>query len=322
MPRQAKQADAYFQQRYGQTLEELFDDSKYQLMHIEMFPHHIIHAECIGGDIDLLLNRRVNVGFFPWRFVDGESSIGRCVAMVEDDEYEALMAQKASMALTKFGDAYDPAHVQSLNQTGRRTLMQAFTAACAQFAVTPLDHGGQCGQGRGLDAAGRSTRAARNSSCCPETLTTGFAPGPAVGVAELWDLADTLPGRQSEPLAEVARDLGIYLVFGAYERGPERGIVYNSAALLGPDGHLLGVYRKTHLFPTERQAAGGWSTPGNDPVVVETPLANIGLSICYDGDFPELYPGRSADGRGGHRPAERLAALLRDLGADEPGARL
>jgi arylformamidase len=116
MPRQAKQADAYFQQHYGQKLEERFDDSKYQLMHIEMFPHHIIHAECIGGDIDLLLNRRVNIAFFPWRFVDGESSIGRCVAMVEDDEYAALMAQKASMALTKFGDAYDPAHVQSLNQ--------------------------------------------------------------------------------------------------------------------------------------------------------------------------------------------------------------
>ncbi|MGB8647822.1 MAG: carbon-nitrogen hydrolase family protein, partial [Anaerolineae bacterium] len=42
-------------------------------------------------------------------------------------------------------------------------------------------------------------------------------------------------------------------------------------------------------FPTERRAAGGWSTPGQCSVVVETPLANIGLSICYDGDFPELY---------------------------------
>ena len=45
----------------------------------------------------------------------------------------------------------------------------------------------------------------------------------------------------------------------------------------------------THLFPVERQAAGGWSTPGVEPVVVETPLAAIGITICYDGDFPELY---------------------------------
>jgi kynurenine formamidase len=115
-PRQAKQADAWFRKRYGQSLEERFDESKYQLMHIEMFPHHIIHAECIGGDIDLLVNRRVQIAFFPWRFVDGESSIGRCVAMVDDAEYDELMKRKAELPHTKFGDAYDPAHVENLNR--------------------------------------------------------------------------------------------------------------------------------------------------------------------------------------------------------------
>ena len=116
MPRQARQAEAYFQQKYGQGLADVFDDSKYQLMHIEMFPHGIIHAECIGGEIDLLVNRRVQVGFFPWRFVDGESSIGRCVAFVEDDEYDELMAKKAALPKTKFGDAYNPAHVENLRK--------------------------------------------------------------------------------------------------------------------------------------------------------------------------------------------------------------
>ena len=77
--------------------------------------------------------------------------------------------------------------------------------------------------------------------------------------------------------------------FRTYERGEERGVVYNSAALIDPRGEVIGVYRKTHLFPTERKSAGGWSTPGNKPVVVETELGNIGLTICYDGDFPELY---------------------------------
>jgi len=116
MPRQAKEADAHFLKKYGQSLEERFDDSKYQLMHIEMFPHGIIHAECIGGELDLLLNRRATVGFFPWRFVDGESSIGRCVAFVEDDEYEELMRLKDSaMGITRFGDAFNPAHVERLN---------------------------------------------------------------------------------------------------------------------------------------------------------------------------------------------------------------
>jgi len=88
-------------------------------MHIEMFPDHIIHAECIGGEIDLLLNRRTTVGFFPWRFVDCESSIGRCVAFVDDEEYEELMKLKAILPVTSFGDAYNPAHVERINALSR-----------------------------------------------------------------------------------------------------------------------------------------------------------------------------------------------------------
>jgi kynurenine formamidase len=122
MPRQAKQAEKVFQKKFGKSLEEFFDDSKYQLMHIEMFPEGIIHAECFGGELDLLLNRRVKVGFFPWRFVDGESSIGRAVAFVEDHEYEELMAKKATMAKTKFGDAFEPKHVESINKLSKANL--------------------------------------------------------------------------------------------------------------------------------------------------------------------------------------------------------
>jgi hypothetical protein len=115
MPRQARQADKHFKKKYGMPLAEYFDDTKYQLMHIEMFPYGIIHAECLGGELDLLLNRRAQVAFFPWRFVDGESSIGRCVAFVEDEEYEALDAKRAQLPSTRFGDAYNPSHVERLN---------------------------------------------------------------------------------------------------------------------------------------------------------------------------------------------------------------
>jgi arylformamidase len=122
MPRQARQADYVFNKKHGMPLAQFFDDSKYQLMHLEMFPHGIIHAECIGGDIDLLVNRRVQIGFFPWRFVDGESSIGRCVAFVDDDEYEDLMAHKDSLPKTKFGDAFNPEHVERINHLTRLNL--------------------------------------------------------------------------------------------------------------------------------------------------------------------------------------------------------
>lgn len=104
MPRQAEEADAHFRKVFGKPLAEVFTPDKYQLMHIEMFPHHIIHAECMGGDIDLLLNQRATIGCFPWRFVDGESCIARIVAFVEDDRYEQLLARKKALALTKHGD--------------------------------------------------------------------------------------------------------------------------------------------------------------------------------------------------------------------------
>jgi beta-ureidopropionase len=137
----------------------------------------------------------------------------------------------------------------------------------------------------------------------PETLTTGFVPN--VGKLDLWDLVDAIPGRLTEPLQQVSQELGIYLVFGTYERGAEREIVYNSAAMLGPNGDVLGVYRKTHLFPTE---ACGWSAPGSEPVVVHTPLASIGMTICFDGDFPELY---RAEAIMGAEVIARPSALLR-----------
>jgi len=185
--------------------------------------------------------------------------------------------------------------------------MQQFIIACAQFAITPM-----AVRENVQKAVAWVERAAQETGArlivLPETVTTGFIPGcPA---AELWDRVDTLPGRTTEPVAAAARGLGVYVVFPTYERGPERGVVYNSASLLGPDGELLGVYRKTHLFPTERLSGGGWSTPGREPVVVKTELANVGLTICYDGDFPELY---RCEAIRGAEVIARPAALLRSF---------
>jgi arylformamidase len=104
MPRQLKECQAHFRTKYGMELEEFYDDSKYQLMHIELFNHGIIHAECLGGDIDLLLNQRCTIGCFPWRFVEGESCISRIVAFVDEKRHAKLMEQKKKAKLTKFGD--------------------------------------------------------------------------------------------------------------------------------------------------------------------------------------------------------------------------
>lgn len=104
MPQYAEECDAHFKDKYGKGLHDIYTPDKYQLMHLEMFPHGIVHAECVGGDIDLVLNRRVTVGCFPWRFVQGESCVARIVAFVEDDEHKELMDKKAKCKLTKYGD--------------------------------------------------------------------------------------------------------------------------------------------------------------------------------------------------------------------------
>ena len=89
-------------------------------------------------------------------------------------------------------------------------------------------------------------------------------------------------------MQEAARAAGVHVVWGSYERGPQRGVVFNSAALIGPDGDLLGVYRKTHPYCTELRSRGGWVTPGDEVCVVDTALGRIGMIICFDGDYPEL----------------------------------
>lgn len=164
--------------------------------------------------------------------------------------------------------------------------MQRFVVACAQLPIQPLRIAENTE--RALELVARAVReTGARLVVLPETVTTGFTPG--VSARELWSLVEPMPGPLLERVGRATAALGVYLAFPAYERGPEEGIVYNSVALLGPDGAMLGRYRKTHLFPTERLAGGGWSTPGHEPCVVSTPLAEIGLTICYDGDFPELY---------------------------------
>ncbi len=116
----------------------------------------------------------------------------------------------------------------------------------------------------------------------PESITTGFVPG--MSVEDLWKSVDAIPGRTTEKICQAARRLGVYVVFPTYERGEEKNIVYNSAALISSKGEVLGVYRKTHPFPGERS----WTTAGYETPVWDTEIGKIGIVICYDGDFPEL----------------------------------
>jgi predicted amidohydrolase len=85
------------------------------------------------------------------------------------------------------------------------------------------------------------------------------------------------------------------LVAGGFpERTDDPERPHNTALLLGPDGSQLTTYRKIHLFDVDLGSGGSYSesaatTPGSDVVVADVLGFRLGLSICYDVRFPELY---------------------------------
>lgn len=113
--------------------------------------------------------------------------------------------------------------------------------------------------------------------------------------AEEPSIAEDIPGPTSSRLAALARQLRIYLVAGSFpECSPGQPRAYNTSLLLDPAGEILARYRKIHLFDIDLAGAVSVresdSRQGGDTVVTAaTPLGTIGLSICYDLRFPELY---------------------------------
>ena len=168
--------------------------------------------------------------------------------------------------------------------------MKSFVAAAVQIAPRPGPLTAEVVKGNLAHAVEQVERCVERTGAelvvLPETASTGFTP--RLDAEQLWDVVSEVPGPVTEPLQEVARRLGIHLVWGTYERGPERGTVYNASVFIGPSGEVRGVYRKTHLFVGERADAGGWVTPGDSVTVVDTELGRIGMVICFDGDYPEL----------------------------------
>jgi predicted amidohydrolase len=97
------------------------------------------------------------------------------------------------------------------------------------------------------------------------------------------DVAEAVPGPSTEFFGALARKHGMYIVAGLYERAAH--LVYNVAALIGPDGKLAGKYRKVCL-PTNEVARG--VAPGHDTPVFDTRFGKLGMMVCYDGFFPEV----------------------------------
>ena len=107
--------------------------------------------------------------------------------------------------------------------------------------------------------------------------------------------AAPIPGPTTAPFQAVARDTGAWILAGTHaEASGDPARPYNTAVLLAPDGSVAATYRKLHLFdiavvdgPADTESAR--VTPGEEGVVAEAAGALMGLTICYDLRFPELY---------------------------------
>lgn len=125
-----------------------------------------------------------------------------------------------------------------------------------------------------------------------------------VALPELWNChglesvyrenAEPVPGPTTEFMGELAREVGIYLLGGSVLEGePGADRLSNTSTLFAPSGEMVALYRKIHLFDvkvSDREYLESASiAPGEEIVTAKAGATTIGLSVCYDVRFPELY---------------------------------
>ncbi|MGI5441700.1 carbon-nitrogen hydrolase family protein [Streptomyces shenzhenensis] len=148
----------------------------------------------------------------------------------------------------------------------------------------------------------------RNLETCLRLIDRAAAQGgQLVVLPELWTglgysgpdcyraIAEPVPGPTTELLASKAREHGLHIVGSLYAEASGGGH-HNLAPLIGPDGKILGSYAKTHLFdaPDRVDIPGGIRESdkvlaGDDLPVFDTELGPLGLTVCSDLRFPEVY---------------------------------
>ena len=143
----------------------------------------------------------------------------------------------------------------------------------------------------------------------PELATTGYEMG-----VRFTDVAERVPGPAVNLLAQRAADYSTHIVFGLVTKEKVESTIYNAAAVIGPDGEILGEYRKLHLPGEERLAfRSGFRLP-----VFETTFGQIGILLGWDLAFPETARCLALDGaellcvcaNWGHAPAEEREGFI------------
>lgn len=161
--------------------------------------------------------------------------------------------------------------------------MKDFTLAVGQWPVVKE-------KVRNLESAESFLRAAaeKGATLCvlPEMFQTPYE------LPLLRSSAEGSEGPTLKRLRSVTRELKLFVVAGTFCE-KRQDDYYNSAFVLDPDGEILGVHRKIHLFDVALESVNVKEstvlTPGDRPLVVETPFCRLGVCVCYDARFPDVF---------------------------------
>jgi N-carbamoylputrescine amidase len=105
--------------------------------------------------------------------------------------------------------------------------------------------------------------------------------------AELFDLAESIPGSSTEVLGRIARELKVVVIASLFERRAT-GLYHNTAAVIGADGEIQGLYRKMHIPDDPLYFEKFYFTPGDLGFKnFDTPFGRVGVLVCWDQWYPE-----------------------------------
>ena len=118
----------------------------------------------------------------------------------------------------------------------------------------------------------------------PEMSLTGY-----VVLDQVYELAETIPGPSTEKVEALAKRTGMHIIFGMPELSEKtQATIFNTAVFIGPGG-FIGKYRKMYLPTHSVFEEKRYFRPGYEAATFQTEIGNIGLSICYDVFFPEVF---------------------------------
>lgn len=151
-----------------------------------------------------------------------------------------------------------------------------------------------------MDAVERCVRAAADRGAAlvliPECFSFLGPEDGKLGIAEALPASDATQGPLLARCRELASSNQIEVVYGGFWERSDDGRVRNACVQVRADGSVGAIYRKIHLFDVDladgtRLCESGTVQPGEELVVADTPAGKMGLSVCYDLRFSELYRG-------------------------------